>query len=173
MTSIDLRKDATAIQSMLKDAVQRYVARNSAVETADNHPPVSRIDLAFSLGDSESIPWVHLHFDTKTDAEPDGNPTHPDFAKSARKDWLPAMQAVCEDEQVTVVGHDGDKQLCGDAELTDAIGNFLVAMLLQARSEGVFASLPTAERCELGVEDPFSGTFGWPRYEDRGTINRL
>ena len=44
-------------------------------------------------------------------------------------------------------------------------------MLLEAREKGVFNDLPRADRCELGVEDPTTGEFGWPRYEDRGKKN--
>jgi hypothetical protein len=44
-------------------------------------------------------------------------------------------------------------------------------MLLEARTKGVFRDLPKAERCELGVEDPTTGEFGWPSYDDRGKEN--
>ncbi len=156
---------------MLADAVRKYAAKHKASATAKKHPPVTRIDFAFSLGDSESIPWVHLHFDTKPGSEPDGDPTHPDFAKLTRKGWLPAVQAVCDGEKVNVVQLDGKARKRDDAQLTEAIGKFLVAMLLESRDKGVFEELPKAEHCELGVEDPMSGEFGWPNYEDRGKDN--
>src|SRR5688500_7974895 len=97
---------------MLAEAVQKYVAKHKAAATAKRHPPVSRIDLIYSLGDSESTPWVHLHFDTKPGSEPDGDPTHADFAKLTRKNWLPAVQAVCEDEMVNVIKQDGKPKKC-------------------------------------------------------------
>ena len=53
----------------------------------------------------------------------------------------------------------------------ETIGKFLVDSLLEARANGVFADLPKADRCELGVEDPTTGAFGWPVYEDRGKKN--
>jgi hypothetical protein len=74
-------------------------------------------------------------------------------------------------EEVSVVLHDGTTRTCGDEELTETVGNFLVAMLLQARTKGVFADLPKADRCELGVEDPTTGAFGWRNYDDRGKSN--
>jgi hypothetical protein len=46
-------------------------------------------------------------------------------------------------------------------------------MLPAAREKGVFAGLPKADRCELGVEDPTTGAFGWPAYDDRGKKNLL
>jgi hypothetical protein len=36
---------------------------------------------------------------------------------------------------------------------------------------GIFAGLPKSQRCELGVEDPTTGEFEWPNYEDRGKEN--
>lgn len=156
---------------MIGEAVRKYVTKHKAAATTKKHPPVSRIDLIFSLGDSESTPWVHLHFDTKPGSEPDGDPTHPDFAKLTRKSWLPAVQAVCEEETVSVVKLDGKSRKCNDAALTQTIGKFLVDMLLEARDKGAFADLPKADRCELGVEDPTTGEFGWPAYEARGKKN--
>jgi hypothetical protein len=171
MVTIDLRKDAADVQGMLAEAARNYAAKHKAAATANKHPPVSRIDLIFSLGDSESTPWVHLHFDTKPGSEPDGAPTHPDFAKLTREDWLPAVQAVCEEETVSLVQQDGKSKKCDDAALTEAIGKFLVEMLLAARDTGVFTDLPKADRCELGVEDPTTGEFGWPGYDNRGKEN--
>lgn len=96
MVKIDLRKDMTDVQAMIADAVRRYSARHNAPRTARKYPPVTRIDLIFSLADGEATPWVHLHFDTKPGSEPDGDPTHPDFAELEREQWLPAAGAVCE-----------------------------------------------------------------------------
>lgn len=163
MATIDLRKDAADVQGMLANAVRSYSAKK--------HLPVSRIDLIFSLGDSESTPWVHLHFDTKPGSEPDGDPTHPDFAKLTREAWLPAVQAVCEEKTVSVVNQDGKSRKCDGGTLTETIGQFLVDMLLEARDKGVFTELPKADSCELGVEDPTTGEFGWPAYEERGKKN--
>jgi hypothetical protein len=101
-----------------------------------------------------------LHFDTKPGSEPDGDPTHPDFAKLTRKTWLPAVQAVCDGEKLSVVKQDGKTRKCDDAELTETIGKFLVDMLLEAPVKGVFTDLPKADRCEWGVEDPTTGAFG-------------
>ena len=168
---IDLRKDAIDVQGMLADAVRRYAAKHKVAGTAKKNPPVTRIDLTFSLGDSVVTPWVYLSYDTKPGSEPDGDPTHPDFVKLTRKGWLPAVKAVCNDEVAKVTQANGKTKKCGDAELTETIGKFLVDCLLQARANGVFADLPKADGCELGVEEFWNGEFGWPAYEDRGKKN--
>ncbi len=171
MAIIDLRKDAIDVQGLLAKAVRSYTAKRKTAASAKKHPPVSRIDLVFSLGDGESVPWVHLHFDTKPGSNPDGDPTHPDFAKLTRKEWLPAVQAVCEGESVSMVLPNGKTRKCDYPAISEIIGKFLVEMLLEARDTGVFAALSKANRCELGVEDPTTGDYGWPVYEDRGKKN--
>jgi len=171
VVTVDLRQDAAAVRALLKDAVRDYSVKHLATSTAAHHLPVTRIDLAFSLGDSESTPWVHLHLDAKAGSEPDGDPTHPDFACLDRESWLPAVRAVCNEEKVAVVKLDGKTQECDSAEFGQQIGAFLVSVLLDARAAGIFAGLPRARRCELGVEDPTTGEFGWPNYEDRGKEN--
>jgi len=171
MVSIDLRKDAIDVQKMLKKAVRKYVMKHLGERAAKKYPPVTRIDLTFSLGDSESIPWLNLNIDTKPGSEPDGDPTHPDFAALFRTGWLPAAIAVCHEKEVKVIGTEGKAILCDDAKLTETIGKFLVECLLAARKEGLFADLPKNQRCELGVEDPTTGEFGWPAYENRGKKN--
>jgi len=50
------------------------------------------------------------------------------------------------------------------------MGQMLVDLLKQLRDTKGFSELKTAARCELGVEAD-DGTFGWPRYEDRGKAN--
>ena len=171
MVTIDLQADVVEVQQMLVDAVNQYAGKHRAPHSAKTHPFVTRIDLVFSLGDSESTPWLSLHFDTKPGGEPDGDPTHPDFFEMVRENWLPAVKAVCKGKNVRVIQHNGHTRKCGDDELTEEIGNFLVAMLLEARERNVFTDLPRADRCELGVEDPNTGEFGWPNYEDRGKNN--
>jgi len=171
VTTIDLQNDAVDVRAMLVEGVRKYAAKHAAPGTAKKHPPVTRIDLSFSLGDSESTPWVHLSFDTKPGSEPDGDPTHADFVKLPCKGWLAAFQAACDGEQVKITQANGKTKKCSDEELMNTIGKFLVDSLIEARSNGVFADLPKGDTCELGVEDPTTGEFGWPAYEDRGKKN--
>jgi hypothetical protein len=169
--TLDLRIDSIDIQSLIAQAVTDYTSLSRAAHTSGDYGAVTRIDLCYSLGDSESTPWVHLHFDTKPGSEPDGDPTHPDFGRLERAAWLPAIQVVFTDEEVLVIKLDGSSCLCDGSNFTKSIGEFLVQMLLDARSNGVFADLPRDSLCELGVEDPTTGEFGWPVYEDRGKEN--
>jgi hypothetical protein len=171
MDAIDLRNDAIDLQKLLVKAVKDYAAKHADKKTAKKYPPVTRLDLVFSLGDSESTPWVHVHLDTKPSGEPDGDPTHPDFAKLKRPGWLAAVKTVCEGEKAAVILASGKSRKCDDEKLTETIGKFLVEQLQTANKEGLLEKLPRGNRCELGVEDPTTGAFGWPNYEDRGKKN--
>jgi hypothetical protein len=171
VVTVDLRQDAIAVRALLIDAVKDYSEKHTVTSTAKQHSAISRIDLSFSLGDSESTPWVHVNLDAKAGGEPDGNPSRPDFARLDCESWLPAVQAVCNEERVAVVRLNGETEECGSDELGRQIGEFLVKVLLDARAAGTFASLPKSHRCELGVEDPTTGEFGWPNYDDRGKEN--
>jgi len=171
MSAIDLRVTITKLNATIEAAATKYLKKHLAAATAKKHPAVTRIDLAFSLGDGDSIPWVHLHLDTKPGSKPDGSPTHPDFARASFKDWLPAVQTAFDGGKAIVVMPDGKKKQCNDEQLTQTVGKVLVQTLLDARDAGAFKSLPRDKRCELGVEDPTTGAFGWPNYEDRGKKN--
>jgi len=50
------------------------------------------------------------------------------------------------------------------------IGRLVLAVLLKARSDEIFAALAKAPDCELGVEH-HDGHHGWPTYEARGQEN--
>jgi hypothetical protein len=106
-------------------------------------------------------------------SEPDGEYSHFDFARLTRSGWLAAVQLVCDGDAAPVTLLDGTTRQCVDEELEKTIGEFLVSVLVSARNDGVFADLPRATRCELGVEEGMNGTFGWPHYEDRGKENLL
>jgi hypothetical protein len=54
--------------------------------------------------------------------------------------------------------------------LAAALGDMLREVLRKARADGVFAALPKAPQCELGVEEQ-EGNYGWPAYEERGQEN--
>jgi hypothetical protein len=68
-------------------------------------------------------------------------------------------------------GLDGSEaDLPEGTELAEPLGEFVRAVLLKARADGVFAGLPKAAGCELGVEH-HDGAYGWPEYEGRGREN--
>jgi hypothetical protein len=168
---LNLMSDFVEIREVLVSTFQKYAQKHQDKRTASRHPMVTRVDLVFSLGDSQSTPWVHVDIDTKASGEPDGDPTHRGYAKLSRRNWRQAVKAVFEDEIVAVMMPDGKERKCNNDRLSDCIGKLLIAVLLDARQSGIFEQLPRADRCELGVEDPTTEEFGWPEYKDRGKKN--
>ena len=58
-------------------------------------------------------------------------------------------------------------------ELSLILGDMLKSVLFKSRDTGLFASLPKAKQCHIGMEE-FDGThYGWPPYEDRGKIDLI
>jgi hypothetical protein len=75
------------------------------------------------------------------------------------------------DGPIQLVQLDGiEVELPMETELAIPLGELITAVLLKARSEGVFTSLPKASGCMLCVEH-HEGAYGWPGYEALGKIN--
>ena len=170
---IDLRKAGAAVRKMLAGAVEKFSRKQAGSRSAYDEPPITCIELIFSVGDGHSIPWIHLCFDNKPDGYPGGSYSSPEFATLSFRAWLPVIQATNEGARAIVIGVDGGRHAVGADTLLQFVGDFLVTSLLQARDEKVLETLPTADKCELGVEDPTTGAFGWPAYQDRGKHNLL
>jgi hypothetical protein len=136
------------------------------------HPPVTRVDFVFTLGDGTSIPYVCLHLDTKEGSEPDGNPTHQMYDYAERPEWGSAIRYLVETKgnKWPVVLTNGQALSCTAEEFVEQVGQMMVDILKSARDQSLFKDLPKGGKCEFGVED-FGGGFGWPRYEDRGKEN--
>ena len=114
-----------------------------------------------------------LVFDTRPDAEPDGEwNAHIEGNVLERPKWLAVFEAN-ERQSVRVVMPDGiERELPPESydEFTTMLGDLLKSVVLKAGAGGVLESLPKAPRCELGVEE-HDGNYGWPVYEERGREN--
>jgi len=163
---LDLRREFAEIYAHLADRAHRFDPAGSNV--LGDTGPVKSIEVGFEYSQAG---WLVVVFDTRPNAEPDGEWTSLiEGNELARPHWLEAGEANM-DEPITVVQPDGtEKELPTGTELAEVIGEVVKAALLKARADGVFAALPKAPGCELGVEH-FSGAFGWPIYEDRGKDN--
>jgi hypothetical protein len=170
---LDLRRDFAEISAYVAQRVRTFdPARNPG---PGNGGPVKRVDVGY---ESDQAGWVAVVFDTRPNAEPDGQWTFciPEN-KLERPRWLEANEALREDDlavvlpdgsqvEIPAVGQWGDRY----EQLATVLGQTLRAVLLQARADGVFTPLPKAAGCELGVEH-FNGAYGWPQYEARGEDN--
>jgi hypothetical protein len=168
MKDLDLRKDFDAIYAFVAERVTSF---DPSTNKGPGDPgPIARIDFGFGF---DQDGWVSLVFDTRLDAEPDGEWNgYIEGNDLQRPLWFKACEAN-EEAPLALVLPDGTKRKLppgSSEELGTALGEMLRGVLLKARDDGVFASLPKAAKCELGVEEQ-NGMFGWPAYESRGTDN--
>lgn len=163
---LDLRKDFNAIYKHLEKRVRKFEPAGGNVLGGPD--PIKMIEVGFEYSQAG---WVVVIFDTRPNAEPDGEWTSLiEGNELERSHWLEAEEANL-DEPITVIQLDGtEAKLPSGTELAEILGELVKAVLLKARRDGVFAGLAKAPRCELGVEH-FSGAYGWPAYEDRGQDN--
>ena len=162
---LDLRRDFAEVYEHLAGRVRSFDPAGRDVLGGPG--PVRRVEVGFEYAQAG---WVVVAFDARPGAEPDGEWTLLITGENLldRPHWLAAGEA---EGPVAVVGLDGtERVLPADAELAEPLGEVIKAVLLKARADGVFAGLPRAAGCELGVEH-FGGGYGWPADEDRGRAN--
>ena len=163
---LDLRREFAEIYAHL---VQRVRGFDPAGGNVLGDPgPIKMIEVGYEYAQAG---WLVVVFDTRPDAEPDGEWTALiDGNELERPHWLEAGEAGIEGP-ITLIQMDGTEMvLPAEAELADPLGEVVKAALLKSREDGVFAALPKAAGCELGVEH-FDGGYGWPVYEERGKDN--
>jgi hypothetical protein len=168
MKRLDLRKDFNDVYAYVVERLRSFDPESN--EGPGQAGPVTRIDVGFGLYQSG---WVCLVFDTRPDAEPDGEwNEYIEETVLERPHWAQAIDAI-EAGPLALVLPDGTQRELPDGasgELVTAISDMLRAVLLKTRADGVFVGLPRAARCELGVEEQ-DGSYGWPAYEEREQDN--
>jgi hypothetical protein len=163
---LDLKRDFTEIYDYLAECVRCY---DPAVGGGLGDPgPVKLIEVGYEYSQAG---WVLAVFDTRPDAEPDGEWTSLiEGNEFNRPHWLAAGEANM-DGPITLVGMDGVSTVLPEGtELAEPLGKLVKAVVIKARADGLFAALPKAAGCELGVEH-FGGAYCWPEYESRGEEN--
>jgi hypothetical protein len=169
--TIDLPADAEDVRNMIRKAVTKYTKANASKATAKDHPPVSRIDLTYWLGDGgPASPFIMLSIDTRPGANPDGSHTHTEFAMLKRPAWRPVINGLFDGKPATIKLLTGASKKLTENNITKTIGEFLVAVLKTAKADSLWGELPRLPECEFGVEES-GGSFGWPAYDKRGRIN--
>jgi hypothetical protein len=164
---LDLRKDFKDIYSYIVRRVRTFDPSENA-GPGDGGSPVAMIELGYQC---DQAGWVALVFDTRPKAAPDGEwNAYIEENIFERPHWQEAFESL-ETKTVDVVLPDGSRRKLSsdtdEGEYVAIFGEMLKDILLKAREEGVFQSLPRAKRCHLGVEE-MDGGYGWPLYKNRG-----
>ena len=165
---IDIRKDLPDFRAYL-------VERTAAYSRIASNQPVSRIHFGFEYGQTN---YVVLVLDSRPNAEPDGQWTMEvdkmiDEKTALMRPQWPLCDEVAEAEQVSFIdisGKEVDVIENPDQLICDIIGAALKQVLISARNDGIFKSLPKQTRCEMSVEN-IEGYYGWPHYKNRGCEN--
>lgn len=165
--AINLQRDAKKIYKHIVQRVKDYPKYVNA-GPGNDEDPISLIELGYQW---DQAGWCALVFDTRPGAEPDGEwNSYIEENSLAFDSWFEACEACWESgKPVRLTLPNGEKKVIEKDNLDDMathIGEMLKGVLIQAREDGVFAKLPLAERCIMGVED-LEGAYGWPLYERR------
>lgn len=156
---LDLSKDGKTILKYLKQRAKNYpVYVNDGPGEDDD--PITQITFGFQC---DQAGWIALVFDTRGDAECDGEWQH-----YIEETWLefPQWCDVCEalwaeDANVPIITANGkNKRFGSDDTLADVLGNCLRDLLVELRDDGGFSKLPISDDC-LWVVEEHSGQYGW------------
>ncbi len=163
---LDLRRDFVEIYAYLAGRVASFDPATN--EGPGDTGPVKMIEVGYEYSQGG---WVAVVFDTRPDAEPDGEwNSHIEGNVLERPHWEEADEANIEGP-ITLIDPDGNESVLPEGTgLAEPLGELIKAVLLKARADGVFDALPKADGCELGVEH-HDGAYGWPAYDDRGRDN--
>jgi len=159
---LDLNHDSAVIYDYLADRIRCF--QPHANDGPGEPDFVKMIEVGYELSQSG---WVVAIFDTRPDAAPDGEWTsHIDGNCLGMPHWVKAGEAQSEGPITLVLPGGSEKIFSMDEELAIPIGEMIKGVLLKAKADGLFQSLPKADACEFGVEH-FDGGYGWPEYERR------
>ena len=174
MQTIDLREDAKVHRRGLESNVKSIAAAKPA--------SLSALEIGYSCDQSG---WIFIHADERPQHERDGQwTTRIDEDRCIDfEHWIEAIESSFDGEAFTVIKIDGTPfvvaALDEDAEEQDddaddpfvvAIGEMILDVLVNAKSDGVFTPLNTFGAVQLDIED-FNGGWGWPVYDELGKTN--
>lgn len=165
---LDFRRDYSELSAYLARRVAEFdPARHDGPGPGG---PVTAIHAGYEYDQSG---WFTVVFDTRPDAAMDGEWTlYIDRNTLARPEWDAAGDEL-RHAPLRIIDWDGlEEELSEGDELAYPLGELVRSVMLKARADGVFASLPRAPGCQLLVEHS-GGAFGWPKESARGHVNLI
>jgi hypothetical protein len=163
---LDLTKDRPSFVEWIGRAIEQLSSEPGRFEAE----PITRLDVSFDVS-SMDIPVVYVGYSTNPGGEPGHKPEW--VLDHGCPHWAEACDAALRGSPVRVtIGRNRTMTVEGEEGLCEAVGLFFVDLLKAMRDDGLFHALPHAQDCYLGVAS-YDGTYGWPRYEDRGPDNML
>jgi hypothetical protein len=132
----DLSNDFDEISALLDEDVDVY--RLSRGRDAAGHRPVNRVELAFLCGDRGNGPSLSVDFDTRPDAEPDGDADHRCIAQLQLPRWTALMFPPKGDRTLRLTFPGGSVHEGTADDLDQFLARFLASTLRSAHADGVF-----------------------------------
>jgi hypothetical protein len=165
---IDLRKDKKTISSFIKKRISAFSPQSDPC--IGNGSNVHQINFGYSV---DQAGFFALVFDTREDANTDGewnNALEDDNSFIDMLHWSDAYDRLV-DMPIIVIDHQGQPRECSESaescDFNQLVGEMLLALLMDAKQQGWFKTLPVASTCHIAIEDQLGG-WGWPEYDDRG-----
>jgi hypothetical protein len=170
LISHDLNADAIALRKYLESRVRAFDR-----ELNDNPGPSDRDIALIQIGfEHEQSGYVAIVFDTRENSESDGEWTmhiegENNWIEFPR--WAEITKEAYEGQTLQINRLDGSSVIIDDLESFDSyeyaeiFGAVIKKVVLDARDEGVFASLPLTPNCKICIE-MINGLFVWPDTED-------
>lgn len=163
---LDLRTSSAVLRTHIAERVRDYPLYLNEGPGKDD-APIRQITMGYQF---DSAGWVAVVFDTRPKAGIDGQwnayiePNAIEFS-----DWQQAYDEL--DEKgiaIKVTLPNGAKATIGkkasEEDVAEVLGKALRDVLVSARDDGQFASLPLAKSCALVVEE-HDGFYGWSDQE--------
>jgi hypothetical protein len=164
---LDLRRDFNEVLEHIADRVRTFIAGKESQRKGD---VVHLIEAGFEVSQNG---WFVIVFDTRPNAQPDGNwTTHIENLKLDRIHWVKAQTASMRG-QISIINADGEEATFAEgAGLGQPIGDLIGSVLLKARRDGVFDRLPLAPNFQMSIED-FDGEYDWLERAGDGQASSL
>jgi hypothetical protein len=158
---IDLQKDAVVLAKSIADRVTDYPVYVNAGPGKDEDQ-ITLITLGYQF---DQAGWVALVFDTRPDAQVDGEWQFYIKENVVPFDrWFKAFDNMVDRRsKLSITLHNGKiRSFTADSEQDDVAECFrlMCRAALQKAKSGVFKKLPLAKDCRLSVED-HDGFYGW------------
>jgi hypothetical protein len=170
LLSHDLKPDAIALREYVEGRASAFDR-----ESNDNPGPSERDIALIQIGfEHEQSGYVAIVFDTRENAGPDGEWTmhieaENNWIKFPR--WAEITNHAFEGQTLQIIRLDGSSVIIDDLasfdsyEYAEIFGAMIKEVVLAARDDRVFASLPLTLNCEVCIE-MINGLFVWPDTED-------
>jgi hypothetical protein len=153
---LDLRQEFAELYAHVADRVRGFKP-----DTNDGPGEPGPIQLIHVGYESSQLAWAVIVFDTRPDAAVDGEwNSYIEGNLLERPRWLEADEANL-DGPITVVQLDGSViELPAESELPALLGEFVTAVVVKARADGIFEPLPKGPNCRISIEH-HEGAYGW------------